>query len=47
MVYCPECGSDDCSRISAYDYRCNSCENVFDVSEAPCDDEDEGDDYDW
>ena len=31
---CPECRSSDIERIGLYDYKCNSCGDVFDASEA-------------
>lgn len=30
---CPECRSSDIERIGLYDYKCNSCGDVFDATE--------------
>ena len=39
MVYCPECGSDDITRIGEFDYQCNLCGDVFDANEVPNNDD--------
>lgn len=33
MIRCPYCKSDDVDRIGLYTFRCNSCDEHFDVSE--------------
>lgn len=34
MVTCPHCGSDDVSQISTFQFECNNCCEVFDISES-------------
>jgi ribosomal protein L37AE/L43A len=41
ILVCSQCGSNNINRIGLYDYQCNDCGDVFDITEA------EGDTDDW